>query len=311
VTQVEHFSPEDLNEVAALLLAAGSNAHPLIDGTDLVAEVTEGQRMFSMVLDLRRIRELNRVDYDERLGLRIGAAVPFKTILEFPPVRRLYTMLADVLAPVTLGRESEGLTLGARLAAEPPSSAMAVPLICLKASAAIFGPYGWSEAAGEVLFPETGKRVLHPGEFLVDVHFPASPPRSNGAYLRARDPEAPDCGDIGVGAFLVLEQDLLTCCGARIVLSGGAPGPIRVPEAERYLAGQPLDEAVLRQVGDLAAGVAEPHGGLAGGRLDLVKRVTCLAIMLARERIQEGVRSNDLRHPKPDLSGADGSPSCR
>ena len=99
MTDVEHFSPETLDEAAALLLAAGSRIRPLAEGTDLIAEVSEGQRTLCIVLDLKRIPELNRIDYDERNGLRIGAAVPFKTILEFPPVRRLYPMLADGSTP--------------------------------------------------------------------------------------------------------------------------------------------------------------------------------------------------------------------
>lgn len=284
MTDVEHFSPETLDEAAALLLAAGSRIRPLAEGTDLIAEVSEGQRTLHMVLDLRRIPELNRIDYDERNGLRIGAAVPFKTILEFPPVRRLYPMLADASASIRLRHLIDSTTLGGNLG--HPSSEMASPLVCLRASAAIFGPYGWSEMAMEGLLAGAGRLVLQPGEFVVDLRLPAPPPRSNGAYLRTVPRERPGA-IVGVGAFVVLEQDLSTCCGARLTVCGVAPTPMRALEAERYLAGKVLEDPVLQEAGNLAARCAHPVEGPAAEGFELMKGLTCRTIAEALKRVRK------------------------
>jgi len=286
MTDMEYFTPETLDEAAALLLAAGGHARRLPDGTDLVAEVIEGQRTLSIVLHLKRIPELNRLDYDERFGLRIGAAVPFETILDFPPVRRLYPMLADGAVPIAPGEFLDSATLGGSLADATLCVEMAPPLICLRASAGIFGPYGWSEQAVEALLAGMGRIVLQPGEFVVDLHFPAPPPRSNGAYLRAAAPGEPDSGATGVGVFLVLEQDLLTCCGARLALCGAVPVPMRALEAERFLSGKVLEGAVLQEAWDLTARSAEAIIGSAGGRLDLLKGLTRRAIEVALGRVR-------------------------
>lgn len=290
MTDVEHFSPETLDEAAALLLAAGSGARPLADGTDLIAEVSEGQRTLCMVLDLKRIPELNRIDYDERNGLRIGAAVPFKTILEFPPVCRLYTMLAEASVPTGPGKLMDSITLGGNLGRPSSAAEIAPPLMCLRASATIFGPYGWSEMATEALLASAGRIVLQPGEFVVDLRFPAPPPRSNGAYLRAILRERPDTV-AGVGVFLVLEQDFSTCCGARLTLCGVAPTPNRALEAERYLAGKVLKDAILQEAGDLAARCAQPVDASAGESIKLVKGLTFRAIAKALERVRTGAQS--------------------
>lgn len=282
---VDHFSPETLDEAAALLLAAGSQARPLADGTDLIIEVTEGERTLCMVLDLRRIPELNRIDYDERNGLRIGAAVPFRTILEFPPILRLYPMLADGSVPMGPGELMDSATLGGSLSRAVSAAQMAPPLICLRASTAIFGPYGWSELGVEALLAGAGRIVLQPGEFVVDLRVPAPPPRSNGAYLRAVPRERPD-NVAGVGAFLVLEQDLSTCCGARLTLCGMAPTSVRALEAERFLAGRVLDDAVLQEAGDLTARCVLPADSLAGECFDLVKGLTRRAIAEALGRVR-------------------------
>jgi CO/xanthine dehydrogenase FAD-binding subunit len=284
MTDVEHFSPETLDEAAALLLAAGSQVRPLADGTDLIAEVSEGHRNLCVVLNMRRIPELNRIDYDERNGLRIGAAVPFKTILEFPPVRRLFPMLADGCIPIDPGEIMESATLGGNLSLAASAADMAPPLICLRASAAIFGPYGWSEMAMEGLLASTGRFALQPGEFAVDLRFPPPPPRSNGAYMRAVARQRPDTV-VGVGAFVVLEQDLSTCCGARLSLCGVVPTPARALEAERFLAGKILRDTILQEAGDVMARCALPADDSAGECLELVKGLTRRAIAEALNRV--------------------------
>jgi carbon-monoxide dehydrogenase medium subunit len=286
MTDVEYFSPETLDEAAALLMASESQAPPIADGTDLIAEVREGQQAVTLILDLKRVPELNRLEYDERIGLRIGAAVPITAILEFPPVRRLYPMLADESTPFFPDGVSNRATLGGNLSPALPSLEMAPPLICLRASAAIFGPHGWSEVAVEALFPAARRMVLQPGEFLVDLRFPAPPPRSSGAYLRARLRERMDSAAAGVGAFLAMEQDLLTCCGARLTLGGIAPSPIRALEAERFLSGKRLENQAVREAAALAAGSAGSVARVADDRLELVKDLARRAIAKSLERVQ-------------------------
>jgi carbon-monoxide dehydrogenase medium subunit len=285
---VEHFAPETLDEAAALLMAAGSGTRPLAEGTDLVAEVTEGRRTLSVILDLKRIPELNRLDYDERNGLRIGAAVPFPAILEFPPVRCVYAILADGSTSIAPGEIQDRATLGASLDHASAAAEIAPPLICLRASAAIFGPHGWSELAVEALFASAGRTALQPGEFVVDVRFPAPPPRSSGAYLRILSWQQAESAVAGVGAFLVMEQDLRTCCGARLTLCGVVPTPMRALDAERFLAGKPLEDAILQEAADLAAGSASPIAWPAGDRRELVQGLTRRALGGALERVRAG-----------------------
>jgi CO/xanthine dehydrogenase FAD-binding subunit len=285
----EYFTPETLDEAAALLMAAEGQVRPLADGTDLVTVVHEGSRRYSMILDLTRIPELNRMEYDERGGLRVGAAVPFTSLLEFPPVPRLYPMLADGSGSIASREVQARATLGGNLSHASLAGELAPPLICLRASAAIFGPHGWSELAVEAVFAAAGRAVLQPGEFFVDVRFPAPLPRSNGAYIRAARQNEAESEAAGVGAFLVMEEDLVTCCGARLTFCGLSPTPMRALETERFLSGRRLEGAVLEEAGDLAAhdvGITTEGAGSAGGPVDLVRGLTRRAIARALERIQ-------------------------
>jgi CO/xanthine dehydrogenase FAD-binding subunit len=115
-----------------------------------------------------------------------------------------------------------GATLGQCLGNEAPSADLVLPLICLGASVAIFGPHGWSEMTLEALCGRGHGTALQRGEFLVDVRVPAPPARSGGAYVRSAPGEAG--GEAAsAGAFLVMQDDLKPVAG-RAWPSGRRPG---------------------------------------------------------------------------------------
>ncbi len=253
MTEVREFTPETLDEAAALLLAADAGVSPSPEGTELVGQAREDDQTYTIVLRLERLPELNRLEYDERSGLRIGAAVPYAALLEFPPIRRLYPILADGCAAILRAKEPRHSTPGGDLSARPLCLDLGLPLSCLRATTALLGPHGWSEMAVEALVVGSGKPSIQPGEFTVDIRLPAPLPRSSGAYLRSPCEGNDLPGGAAVGAFMAMEEDLTTCCGLRLFLGFPPEAPRRVPETERLLAGKRLDGAILEQAGLSAA----------------------------------------------------------
>ncbi len=285
----QEFTPETLEEAEALLLASDAVVRPSSEGTSLVGPARDGERAYTLVLHLDRLAEVNRLDYDERSGLRIGAAVPYATLLEFPPVRRLYPILADGCAALLRAGVAGQATPGGSLSHPPLPPDLAVPLWCLRGTTAILGPHGWSEMAVEALVPTAGRARIQAGEFFVDVHLPAPAPRSSGAYLRSRY-EGRDLPDgAAVGVFLAMEEDLVTCCGLRLILCCPPEAPRRIPEAERVLAGRRLQQAVLEEAGILAARSGIPHGAGRSEPLDpYLARLVRHTILEALTRIRAG-----------------------
>ncbi len=272
--KIQEFTPETLEEAAALLMASDSTVRLSHEGTTLVGQARDGEQAYTIVLHLERLSELNRLEYDERGGLRIGAAVPYATLLEFPPVRRLYPLLADGCAAILRARLPGHLTPGGSLCTPPLSPDFLLPLSCLRAVAAVLGPHGWSEMAVESLGVAAGGPTVHPGEFFVNLRLPAPVPRSSGAYLRSTAEGDDLPGGVAVGALLVMEDDLVTCCGLRLLLCAPPEAPRHVPAAERLLAGRRLEEAILEETGYLAAR-SLPRRGARGSR-DLDQRVARL-----------------------------------
>jgi carbon-monoxide dehydrogenase medium subunit len=294
MTYADTYMPESLDEVAALLLAADGPASPVVRGTTFLAQASGPAGPTPIIVDMARVPEMNRMEYDERNGLLIGAAVSLADPLRFPPVQHAYSILADGARPAGFEEAFSGGTFGECLSNQAPSADLALPLICLGASVAIFGPHGWSEMSVEALYARQKGAALQRGEFIVDVRLPAPSARSGGAYVRAGSRGAPG-GSAGVAAFLVMQDDLETCCGARLAVRAGVSQPFRALDAERFLQGRRLEDISVGQAGTLAVESVWPAGepDPVAARPSALKDAACRAIRQALERVR----------PRPDPGG--------
>ena len=73
-------------------------------------------------------------------------------------------------------------------------------------------------------------------------------------------------------------------------LCGVVPTPTRALEAERFLAGKVLEDAVLQKVGDLVARCVLPVDGSEGESFRMVEGLTRRAITEALSRVRDGAQ---------------------
>ncbi len=290
MVKIETYTPETLDEVAALLLAAESGARPLARGARLVAACRGGPG--PVVVELTRVPELNRLDYEERDGLLIGAALPLGGAMEFPPISDAYGILADGARLAGAGEAWAQATLAELLGSAQPAPELLLPLICLGGSVAIFGPHGWSEMGVEALYAGGGGVRLQPSEFIVALRLPAPSPRSGGAYLRSTA-QAERGGAISIGALLLMQEDLSTCCGARVAMCLAPRPPLRALDAERALRGRYLDERAVSQAGEQVAEALEDSPGdpeRVAEHREALRALACQAIQAALDRARGQLR---------------------
>ena len=93
----DYESPKTLSQALDLLSRHNGHARPLAGGTDLIDQIRIGRRQPEVVIDVKKLPELNVLVADAS-GLRLGAAVPCYRIGELAVVRRDYTALADSCA---------------------------------------------------------------------------------------------------------------------------------------------------------------------------------------------------------------------
>ncbi len=281
MSQVETYTPESLDEVSALLLAADGEAPSVVGGTVRLTYASGPKGVTRVVVDLARVPEMHRLEFDERNGLLVGAAVRLFELLRLSPVCRDYAILAD---GVEVEAERARATVGECLSGPAPDAEVAVPLMCLGACIVIFGPHGWSEMSVEALCAGRRGATLQPGDLIVGVRLPAPAARSGGAYVRSDRTQTVEGGG-SVGAFLLMQDDLHTCCGARLAVSAEGAPPTRALDAERFLSGMALDERAVEEAGRLAAwGDGAPSSHAESDWRTAVQSAASQAIRRALER---------------------------
>lgn len=140
----------------------------------------------------------------------------------------------------------------------------ASPLVALQATVKVAGPKGPRSLPVEKLFvlpavDHTRETVLGPGELVTEVHLPPPFPGGRGLYRKVRARGAWDFALGGVALALSVKDGKVA--SARVVLSGVAPTPWRVPEVEKLLVGKALDAKLAAEAAELAVKGAEPMSG--------------------------------------------------
>lgn len=279
-------APDTLQQAVELLGRANGDARALAGGTDLIPQIKENRRHPSLVVDVKKIPELNVLSYDTD-GLRIGAAVSCTAIASFAAVKEHYPALAEACALIGSYQIQNRAALGGNICNAAPSADAVPPVLSYSGRLVIAGPNGQRELAAETFFTGPGQTVLTGGEVLVEIQLPPPPANSGAAYLRFIPREEMDIAVAGVGSFVQLSADGQSCQQARITLASVAPTPVRADEAEAFVAGKALDATTIAEAGELAAKAARPISDVRGSaayRLELVKVLTRRTLQTALER---------------------------
>jgi carbon-monoxide dehydrogenase medium subunit len=270
------------------MITAHPKARLLAGGTDLLVQLRAGRKETDFVIDLKRIPELNAIQYDRARGLTLGAAVPCYKIYGDAAVARAYPSLIEV-ASLIGGTQIQGrASIGGNLCNAAPSADSVPLLIALQAKCRIAGSAGEREIAVEDFCTGPGRNAMAPGELLVSLHIPPPAPHSGSRYLRFIPRNEMDIAVAGAGAEVVLDNGNFR--SARIALASVAPTPLFVREAGDVLAGKPVNDASIAIAAEMARKAAKPITDMRGTeeyRRHLCAVLTRRAIEAAVQRARE------------------------
>ena len=260
---IEYAAPRSLREAAAILSESGDRARPLAGGTDIIVQVREARRGLDLLVDIKKIPELNALQFDSEEGLTLGAAVPCYRIYNDARVAAAYPGLIDAAKLIGSAQIQGRASVGGNLCNASPAADAVCPLIVHQAQCNIYGPDGPRSIPAEEFCSAPGQTVLRQGEFLVDIALPPPKPRAAGRYLRFIPRNEMDIAVAGAAAYVELEENG-RIASARVALAAVAPTPLFVPEIGERLRGQePTDEA-LRDAGEIARLAATPITDMRG-----------------------------------------------
>jgi carbon-monoxide dehydrogenase medium subunit len=280
----DYHAPRSLAEALELLTRYGEEAKILSGGQSLLPMVKLRVAQPAHLVDIGRIPGLEYVKEEDGL-LRIGGRTREAALERDEVVRARYPILSDTAAVIADPLVRNLATVGGNLAHADPANDHPATMLALGARAVASGPKGEREIPVEQLFTGVFSTLLAPDEILTEIRIPAPPPRSGGAYLKLER----KVGDFATAASAV--QLTLSASGevvrAGVALTNAGPTPVKAREAERFLEGKRLDDAVVAEAARLAAAAARPTADRRGSveyKREMARVLTARAIRKAAAR---------------------------
>lgn len=259
----EYFNAATTEEAIRLLGEKGERARIVAGGTDLILELERGvRRDIHTLIDVTRIPGLDRITLDEDDVIHLGPMVTHnhcaasKLIREraFPLMRAAW----EVGAPQIRNR---GTVAGNLITASPANDTI-TPLMALGAWVVLASARGERKVMLQDFYSGVRKTVMQPDEMLADIVFPALKKNQRGTFIKLALRRAQAISVINVA--VVLELEAAAVKSASITLGAVAPTIVHAAEAEKYLAGKDLTEAVIGEAARLAMEASRPIDDIRG-----------------------------------------------
>lgn len=124
IPPVEYLAAETVEQAVDWLVQYGTAAKILAGGTDLLGLMKDriaGPKMVmpTVLIDIKRIPKLQRIQYDKARGLTIGAAVALASVETSKPVLQRFPILAQAAASVATTQIRNMGTIGGNLCQRP------------------------------------------------------------------------------------------------------------------------------------------------------------------------------------------------
>ena len=282
--QFEYLAPKTIGEACNLLLELGSPAKVMAGATDLSPPMKDKAISPEYLIDLKKIPDLDYLEYDEKEGLKIGALTTLRTIETSPLVKEKNPAVAHAAKVVASTQIRAKGTMAGNICNASPSCDTAPNLLAQGAKILVQGPNKDRIIQAEDFFLGVKKTSLEPGEIVTGIVIPPLAENERAAYIKHAVRKAMDLAIIGVAVKIKVEDGI--CTEAHIALGAVAATPIRAPKAEEALIGKALTDEVIVKASEEAMDSCHPISDIRASaeyRKDMIRVFTKRAVRQAME----------------------------
>jgi carbon-monoxide dehydrogenase medium subunit len=226
-------------------------------GQSLLILMRQGLVAPKNLIDIKAVKELSYIDFNQKNGLKIGAATTHREIEKSPLVKEHYPVLAEMEQNLASIQTRNWGSVGGNLCHADPAGDPGPVLIALNASVKAASRQRERTMPVEEFFVDFFETKLEPGELLLEVQVPIIPSRTAVAYEKFVIIKN-ELGIVSVAVSITLDDKGQSCKESRVVLGAAASTPRRAREAEKLLLGQKLDDRLLERVGEKGSEEADP-----------------------------------------------------
>jgi carbon-monoxide dehydrogenase medium subunit len=244
--------PAHLDEAVGLLAEHGPEARLLAGGTDLIIRLRDGTIRPRVVVDVKRIAELDGdIRGADSGALSIGARTTMTAIGADDRIRRDFTALAEAAAVVGAVQIRNRATLAGNICNASPAADTVPALLAFGAVVVAAGPAGERRIALDDLLVRSGVTTLARDELVTAIELQAPERARASVHLRRTRRRGHDLASVTVAC--VVAKDGTT----RIAYGSLGPRPVLVGDASGLLADDAApDEAKAELLAGLFAGAA-------------------------------------------------------
>ena len=255
IKDFNYLRPTKVKEALDLLSAHKDDCKVICGGQSLLILMRQGLVTTDYLIDIKRVAELNYVNWDAKAGLTIGATTTHRTIEKSSLIQEKYRVLSDMETKLASIQVRNWGTIGGNVCHGDAAGDPAPVLMTLGATLKLGNAAGTRVMPIEEFYTDLFETALKEDELLLEIQIPTPAPRTGSAYEKFNLLSS-DQGIIAVAASITLNGK--TCKSARIALGNEAPTAMRAKRAEEMLAGQKLADDLLEKVGQAAAEDCEP-----------------------------------------------------
>jgi aerobic carbon-monoxide dehydrogenase medium subunit len=252
----EYACPSTLREAVALLAAGEGDAKVLAGGQSLVPMMAFRVASPALVVDLRKLSELRRIDITEA-GVRLGAMARWRDIEDDVRLDTAHPLLKAAIREVAHYQIRNRGTVGGSIAHADPAAEMPGIAVTCDAEIAVVGRAGERTIRAADMFIAPLTTALAADEIIVEIRLPAWPSGRRWAFKEF----ARRRGDFAMaGTALFYDPDAGgKAHNAHVGAIGVGDRPQRLAAAEAEIDGRVVDVAVSERAGAAASAAVTPQ----------------------------------------------------
>jgi carbon-monoxide dehydrogenase medium subunit len=290
--EFDYEKPKSLEQTIALLQQKKRNPKVLAGGTDLLVQMKEGLFSYGLLVDIKAVPELIKIEADKNGALSFGAAVTMTELIDWIRSHPGYW------SGLVLGADSVGspqirnrATVVGNICRASPSADTVPGLIALDAIVKISGTKGERSITLGEFITGPGQTALSGDEIVVSISLPKPAGPTELVYIKQGMRRAMDLAAVSVAVRLTANSSKSAIVTARIVLGAVAPTPLRLEEGEALLVEEGIGTDVLEKLGRMACERSQPISDVrasADYRYETVQVLTKRATTEAWRRLKDG-----------------------
>lgn len=286
----DYIAAQSLDEASNLLVELGPTARIMAGATDLVIPMKDHavKPEPEYLIDIKKLPDLDQLEYSEEEGLKIGALTTLRTIEHSPLVKQVNPAVAVAAKSIASTQIRAKGTMVGNICNASPSCDSGPIVLASDARILYHGQDGDREMKAGEFFKGVKKTALEPGDIVTAIVFPPLKKNQKAAYIKHSVRKAMDLAIVGVAVVITVEDGI--CTDARIAVGAVAATPIRTPKSETFLIGKKLTDEVIEETAQLTMESCSPISDIRASkeyRSAMVKVFTKRAIKKALEEMQE------------------------